>query len=127
MRRRPFLGAAALSLIAASPPVFTAAGDATGAGLLHERVAASRFLAPGVHNHGLFENGEAVVRSDLSFGPTQGGSIDGKRFSTPYFNWGCHHVVSSISNDPELAYLFTLFATTPEMSTGSVKEPDGYL
>lgn len=94
---------------------------------MDERVAASRFLAPGVHNHGLFENGEAFVRGDLSFGPTPGGSIDGKHFSTPYFNWGCHNVVSSISNDPELAYLFTLFESTPEMSTGSVREPDGYL
>ena len=127
MRRQPFPGAAALSLIAASPPEFTSPRDANGAGLLHERVAARRFLAPGVHNHGLFENGEAFVRGDLSFGLTPGGSINGKHFATPYFNWGCNHFASSILNDSELAYLFTLFASTPETSTGSVREPDGYL
>ena len=84
---------------------------------MHERVAARRFLAPGVHNHGLFENGEAFVRGDLSFGLTPGGSINGKHFATPYFNWGCNHFASSILNDSELAYLFTLFASTAETST----------
>jgi multiple sugar transport system substrate-binding protein len=62
----------------------------------------------------------------LAFGPTPGGIIDGRLIRTPYFNWGWNCVVSSTSSYPEIAYLFTLFASSPAMSTASVRDTGGY-
>ena len=117
---------------------------------LEELVAASRHLYPGANSNGLFENFQAFGRGDsfcnigwggtqkylnsstskvrnrLAFGPTPGGIINGQLVRTPYFNWGWNYVVSSTSAFPEIAYLFTLFASSPKMSIASVREPGGY-
>ncbi len=45
----------------------------------------------------------------------------------PYFNWGWNYVVTSNSANPELAYLFALFASTSEISTLSVRQQKGYV
>ena len=121
-----------------------------GVEALAELVAASKYLYPGARTNGLFENFEAYgkgdkfcnigwggtqkflnsekskVRGRMAFGPTPGGMVGGKLLKTPYFNWGWNYVVSSISPEPEIAYLFTLYATSPAMSTIAVRDPGGY-
>lgn len=121
-----------------------------GVKALEELVAASQYLYPGARTNGLFENFEAYGKGDsyanigwggtqkylnsdkssvkgkLAFGFTPGGNVKGKLLKTPYFNWGWNYVVSSVSKEPEIAYLFTLFATSPKESTVAVRDPDGY-
>ena len=121
-----------------------------GVKALEELVAASQYLYPGARTNGLFENFEAYGKGDsfanigwggtqkylnsdkssvkdkLAFGFTPGGNVKGKLLKTPYFNWGWNYVVSSVSKEPEIAYLFTLFATSPVESVVAVRDPDGY-
>jgi multiple sugar transport system substrate-binding protein len=121
-----------------------------GVEALAELVAASQYLYPGARSNGLFENFEAYgegdkfcnigwggtqkflnsekskVRGRLAFGPTPGGEIDGALVKTPYFNWGWNYVVSSASPEQEIAYLYTLYACSPAMSTVAVRDPGGY-
>ncbi len=121
-----------------------------GVQALEELVAASKHLYPGAKTNGLFENFEAFGKGDkfcnigwggtqkflnsdkssikgrMAFGPTPGGMVNGELLRTPYFNWGWNYVVSSVCPEPEIAYLFTLFACSPKMSTVAVRDPDGY-
>lgn len=121
-----------------------------GVKALEELVAASQYLYPGARTNGLFENFEAYGKGDsyanigwggtqkylnsdkssvkgkLAYGPTPGGIVNGKLLRTPYFNWGWNYVVSSVSKEQELAYLFTLYATSPKPSTLAVQDIDGY-
>ena len=117
---------------------------------LEELIAASQFLYPESQRAGLFDNWKAYakgniycnigwggtqkhlngptskVRGKLAFGVTPGGLIDGKKLTTPYFNWGWNYVVTNQSAEPEIAYLFALFASSPGQSTQSVRDPNGY-
>jgi multiple sugar transport system substrate-binding protein len=117
---------------------------------LEELIAASKFLYPGARSNGLFENFEAFgqgdkfcnigwggtqkflnsskskVKGKMAFGPMPGGLVKGELVKTPYFNWGWNYVVSSASKQPEIAYLFTLYACSPAMSTVAVRDVDGY-
>jgi multiple sugar transport system substrate-binding protein len=121
-----------------------------GVEALEELVAASAFLYPGARTNGLFENFEAFGNGDsfanigwggtqkylnsdksalkgkLAFGNMPGGMVNGALLQTPYFNWGWNYVVSSVSPEPEIGYLFTLFACSPAMSTLAVRDPAGY-
>lgn len=121
-----------------------------GVAALEELVAASQYLYPGAKTNGLFENFEAYgqgdkfanigwggtqkflnsekskMRGKMAFGPMPGGMVDGELLRTPYFNWGWNYVVSSLSSEPEIAYLFTLYAASPVMSTIAVRDPGGY-
>lgn len=121
-----------------------------GVKALEELVAASKYLYPGARSNGLFENFEAYgqgnkfcnigwggtqkflnsdkskVKGKLAFGPMPGGIVKDKLLKTPYFNWGWNYVVSSVSKNPEIAYLFTLYACSPAMSTLAVRDVDGY-
>ncbi len=121
-----------------------------GVAALEEMVAASKHLYPGARTNGLFENFEAFGEGDkfcnigwggtqkflnsdkskikgrMAFGPTPGGIVDNELLRTPYFNWGWNYVVSSVSKEPEIAYLFTLYACSPAMSTIAVRDPGGY-
>jgi len=121
-----------------------------GVEALEQMVAASKHLYPGARTNGLFENFEAFGQGDkfanigwggtqkflnsdksklkgkMAYGPTPGGIVNGKLLKTPYFNWGWNYVVSSLSAEAEIAYLFTLFACSPVMSTVAVRDPDGY-
>jgi len=121
-----------------------------GIAALEELIAASKFLYPGARTNGLFENFEAFGKGDkfadigwggtqkflnsdkskikgrLAFGDMPGGMVNGELLRTPYFNWGWNYVVSSVSPDPEIAYLFSLFACSPVMSTIAVRDPGGY-
>lgn len=73
-----------------------------------------------------FNGEESAVRDRLTFGPTPGGYVNGELMRTPYFNWGWDYVVTAGAREPELAYLFALFASTPEISTASVREAGGF-
>ena len=121
-----------------------------GVQALEELIAASKHLYPGARTNGLFENFEAFgegnkfcnigwggtqkflnsdkskVRGRMAHGPTPGGMVGSKLLKTPYFNWGWNYVVSSVSKEPEIAYLFTLYACSPAMSTVAVRDPGGY-
>jgi multiple sugar transport system substrate-binding protein len=121
-----------------------------GVKALEELIAASQYLYPGARTNGLFENFEAYGKGDsyanigwggtqkylnsakssvkgkLAYGPTPGGTVNGKLVRTPYFNWGWNYVVSSLSKEQELAYLFLLYATSPQLSTIAVRDIDGY-
>ena len=66
------------------------------------------------------------VKGKLVFGPTPGGIVGGELLLTPYFNWGWNYVVTTASARPELAYLFCLFAATPDMSTLAVRETGSF-
>ncbi len=121
-----------------------------GVQALEELVAASKHLYPGARTNGLFENFEAFgqgdkfcnigwggtqkflnsdkskVKGKLAHGPTPGGKVGGELLKTPYFNWGWNYVVSSVSQEPEIAYLLALYAASPVMSTVAVRDPGGY-
>lgn len=121
-----------------------------GVAALEELIAASSSLYPAARTNGLFDNWEAFakgnmfcnigwggtqkylngessnVKGRLAFGPTPGGHVDGQLLVVPYFNWGWNYTVSSGSKNPELAYLFALYACSPEMSTRAVRESGGY-
>lgn len=125
---------------------------ATDAGVcaLEAMIRATACLAPEAATAGLFENWERYARGDiyanvgwggsqkyfnkpgsglrgkLSYGATPGGLIDGNLLVTPYFNWGWDYVVLSNSPNQQLAMLFAAFATSPEISTLSVKQADGF-
>ncbi len=121
-----------------------------GVAALEELIAASKHQYPGARTNGLFENFEAYGEGDkfanigwggtqkflnsdkskmkgqMTFGNMPGGMVDGALLRTPYFNWGWNYVVNSQSKEPEIAYLFSLFACSPSMSTIAVRDPAGY-
>ncbi|QGY00358.1 extracellular solute-binding protein [Roseovarius faecimaris] len=117
---------------------------------LEEMIRATDSLCPKAGQMGLFENWERYARGDvycnigwggtqkylnrpgspmrgrMVHGPTPGGMVDGALLITPYFNWGWDYVVSSDCVFAEIAYLFALFASTPEISTLAVRQKDGF-
>ena len=121
-----------------------------GVQALEELIQASQHLYPGAKTNGLFENFEAFGQGDkfanigwggtqkflnsdksklkgkMAFGPMPGGMVGDKLLRTPYFNWGWNYVVSSVSSEPEIAYLYSLYACSPAMSTIAVRDPGGY-
>lgn len=107
---------------------------------LEDLIQATKYQHPSCKTNNLFQNwsvfaqGECAV--NIGWGGTQKhlnsdkSNLRGKLYHTPtpgtsYFNWGWNYVVSSYSEHPEIAYLFSLFATLPENSIESVKE-DGF-
>lgn len=121
-----------------------------GVKALEELIAASKYLSPNATTNGLFDNwkefsngnifcdigwggtqkylnsNQSKIRDNLEFGPTPGGMVNGKLLKTSYFNWGWNYTVANTSEHKEIAYLFTLFACSPKMSTIAVREKDGY-
>lgn len=121
-----------------------------GVEALAELIEASRYLVPEAATDGLFENWrrfgrgdvycnigwggtqkylngpQSAIRGNLAFGPTPGGFVNGESLNVPYFNWGWNYVVSKTSREPEIAYLFSLFASSADISTLSIRAPDGF-
>lgn len=121
-----------------------------GVEALEEMISATEHLNPEVSQLGLFENWErfsqgdiycnigwggsqkflngrtSKMRNKMVFGPTPGGVVDGELLFIPYFNWGWNYVISSNTDIPEIAYLFALFASTPEVSTLAVRQHNGF-
>ncbi|MEM6988590.1 MAG: extracellular solute-binding protein [Pseudomonadota bacterium] len=125
--------------------------SAAGVEALQELIAVSTSLEPAASTNGLFDNFKSFAEGnkfvDLGWGGTQKflqgetsrvrgnlahgvlpGGVDstGRAFAAPIFNWGWNFVVPVQSPNPELAYLFSLFATLPTMSTLSVRQQGGY-
>lgn len=122
----------------------------SGVSALEDMIRATEWLYPQARSAGLFENWEhygagqtycnigwggsqkylngpkSKMRGRMVYGLTPCGKINGRTAQMPYFNWGWNYVVTTSSKQPELAYLFALFASTPELSTMSVREQDGY-
>lgn len=72
-----------------------------------------------------FQRSGSQIRGQVSaFEPPAGKST--RQHGLPYFNWGWNYTVARASNQPELAYLFMLFACSPAVSTLAVREVDGY-
>ena len=125
------------------------ASDA-GVAALEEMIRATEHLCPDVAHLGLFENWErysrgdvycnigwgglqkfvqsrnSVMRGNMVFGPTPGGMVRDQLLLGSFFNWGKSYVVTSTSPMPEIAYLFTLFASSPQMTTLAVRQKDGF-
>lgn len=112
------------------------ASDA-GVQALEELFRATDFQHPTVRDNGLFDNwriyGEGNCFANIGWGGTQKylnseRSLVQQKLSyapTPqvsYFNWGWDYVVSEFSSHKELAYLFCLLASLPEISTLAVRE-----
>ena len=108
---------------------------------LEEMIAASKFQHPSSNTNSLFDNwklygqGQCVV--NVGWGGTQkylnsekSNMKDKLLFSpTPqvsYFNWGWNYVASAFSDNKEIAYLFSLYATLPTQSTLAIKNADGF-
>jgi len=124
--------------------------SAEGIAALEELIQVSEYLHPSVSSNGLFENWRVYSRGDvfcnIGWGGTQkfmngkdsavkgnlihhtppGGRTSTGTFAVPYFNWGWDYVVSARTKEAELAYLFTLFAVSPEPSTRAVREASGF-
>lgn len=66
------------------------------------------------------------MRGKLAFGDMPGGIVGGELLKTPYFNWGWNYVVNAAGRETEIAYLFSLYACSPVMSTIAVRDIDGY-
>jgi multiple sugar transport system substrate-binding protein len=125
-------------------------GSDAGIAALEDMIAATQYLHPSANHLDLFGNWNAYakgntyanigwggsqkyfqgpnsnIRDNVIYGPTPGGMIDGELLVTPYFNWGWTYVVSASCPVPEIAYLFNLFASSPHISTLSVRQPDGF-
>ncbi len=69
-----------------------------------------------------FNRPESAIRDKLVFAPLPGGRTP----PASYFNWGWSYVVLKNAVRPVLGYLFSAFATSPEVSTVAVREADGY-
>ena len=125
------------------------ASDA-GVAALEEMIAVTEHLKPSASYLDLFGNWKAYaegntyanfgwggsqkyfngptsnIRGKVLSGTTPGGVINGELLVTPYFNWGWTYVVSASCQVPEIAYLFNLFASSPHISTLSVRQSDGF-
>jgi multiple sugar transport system substrate-binding protein len=121
-----------------------------GVAALEDMIRATESLAPEASDLGLFENWERFSRGDvycnigwggtqkylnrphspmrgnLVYGQTPGGTFSNTSIAMPYFNWGWNFVVTNNSKLPEIAYLFSHFASSPVMSTLAVRQADGF-
>lgn len=128
-------------------PLFT---EEAGVLALEELIAASAWQSPSSDSQGLFENwheyggggiyanigwggtqkylqsSRSTVRGRLLYGPTPGGIVRDQLLPVSYFNWGWNYTVSSRCEEPDLAYLFTLYASLPDRSTVAVRAQDGF-
>ncbi len=117
---------------------------------LRDMVEATRFLHPEtftanlVENWKLFASGNVLcnigwggsqkffrssasgIKNDVLVAPTPGAKIDGSYIEFGHFNWGWNFAVPRTSRYPEIAALFSAFATHPEVSTLAVRAEDGF-
>ena len=108
-----------------------------GVEALEDLFKATKFQHPSVKTNGLFDNWKEYAKGECVVNIGWGGSqkhfnsdksrMKGKMLFAPtpqvsYFNWGWNYVTSNLSRQKELAYLFCLFATTPEVSILGVRE-----
>lgn len=119
-----------------------------GVAVLTQLLAASDSLEPNANSNQLFANWSSFAEGNKLINVGWGGSQKAFRrsgeafaqdvvaFHPPsrhadakglgYFNWGWNYVVGVSAQNKELAYLFTLFASAPDISTEAVRAPEGY-
>lgn len=136
--------------IPATEQFFPAINSDMGVDALIELISATRFQHHESKSAGLFRNWElyetgqvfanigwggtqkylnraaSPMRDNLAFGLIPGDSTTRGSLPMSYFNWGWEYAVSAHAKEPELAYLFTLFASSPAMSTLAVSGRDGF-
>lgn len=123
--------------------------SAAGIAALTELTAASEFLSPDCDSNDLLQNWQAFTSGNIFCNIGWGGSqkyfqAHSQNFShglvyshapggdnrgeqtVSFFNWGWNYAVPKNSRQPEIAYLFALFAASPAMSTLAVRQPDGF-
>lgn len=123
--------------------------NAAGVTALEELIAATSSLTPNSQTNGLFENwdefsagnvfcnigwggtqkhlmAQPAMRDNLLHSALPGPLIEGRPSAMGYFNWGWNYTVSTHSQQPELAYLLSLFCASAEISTLAVRMADGY-
>ncbi|MEO0443381.1 MAG: extracellular solute-binding protein [Pseudomonadota bacterium] len=120
--------------------------NSAGIDALQEMINVSRYLHPKTASDGLFENWasfaegqtfcnigwggsqkyfngkQSSVKDSLYYAPAPGGKFDNKIVSCPIFNWGWNYVVSSLCPHADIAYLFSLYACSPVISTLAVQQ-----
>lgn len=118
--------------------------------VLEDIIRTMAFLHPNVRKDGLVDNWRTFapgnIYANIGWGGTQkyfvanqspvlghlrysslpGGFKDGQYIDGGYFNWGWNYTVSPQTEDPLLAYLFTLFAVAPVPSTLAVSQEGGF-
>lgn len=122
-----------------------------GVAALEELLAATEHLHPAAATAGLFDNWDVYKEQKCIYNLGWGGSQKAKyRKGSPLrghllhgatpgitgasgaaqamasFNWGWSYTVSKLSRHPEVAFLLTVFATSPTQSLVAVAEPDGF-
>ncbi len=117
---------------------------------LESMIKASAFLHPNAKTNGLFDNWKDYTKGNVYANIGWGGSQKYFQRQAPnlsthivassalgmqhadgviplsYFNWGWNYTVSSQSKHQDLAYLYTLFAVSPQPSIQSVQAADGF-
>jgi multiple sugar transport system substrate-binding protein len=130
-----------------SPDLEPQIASEAGVAALEDMIRSTEYLYPHARSAGLFENWveygkgntyanigwggsqkylngpESKLRGNMRFGMTP---CMEEGIALPYFNWGWNYVVSATSTQPELAYLFALFASTSDISTLSVQQQGGF-
>jgi multiple sugar transport system substrate-binding protein len=121
-----------------------------GISTLEDMIRASEYLPPSAFQEGVFGNADRFAKGDiyctLGWGGSQkrlnaptspmrgqmafvqppGAVIEGQAVSAAHFNWGWSYVISASSQCQALGYLFSLFATTPAISTLAVRQVEGF-
>ena len=120
-----------------------------GVSALEELISVSDYLHPKAFSNGLFENWEMYAKGNvycnIGWGGTQkylkknshnlpkgtlaacppGDANLGKINRVGYFNWGWNYSVPVSGKNPELSFLFSMFATSKEFSNLAIKG-DGF-
>ena len=116
-----------------------------GINTLEAMIQITPYLAPKNNNAALFENfslySAGNIYCNIGWGGTQKyitqnnatlandilhTPMPGSQSYIPFFNWGWNYTISSLSTNQELAYLFCLYAVTPELSKLAIQQVDGY-
>lgn len=120
-----------------------------GVAALEDLTRASQHLCPGCQTNDLFQNWKAYAEGNIFCNIGWGGSQkyfmqhsaaftsgllynhlpgeenrDGN--SASFFNWGWNYAVPYNSSEAEIAYLFSLFASSGDMSTLAVRQSGGF-
>ena len=135
-----------------SPEMEAQIGSDEGVAALEDMIRATQYLHPATYRNTIFQNWDLFFTQNIFCNIGWGGAqklfnrnnpdnrdrllpglLPGMRDAqtgdvTPisYFNWGKTYVVSATTDRPELSYLFALFASTPLMSTLSIREAEGF-
>lgn len=72
-----------------------------------------------------FNSPNSKIKDDLIVTQLPGVNLSGG-ITIPYFNWGWSYVLAANSQNKELAFLFMLLATSPEVSAEGIADRNGF-